>query len=589
MILTSVITTILIVFAATRILGENSHLAAAKKQIQAGNFDSGASECRLCLQEDEDNLEAKGLLAYSVMRSTIESEVSQSDDELSPENKALGSVLDGYKYFGLESALDSIKNEKHRKRLENEVKDFKNRLKTTLKNNRVPIGDWDEFNRALTKVAETIFKSKASSENALDERFRDISAAILARSGDKSAGEYLIRRCAENSDLISLTIIAGSSIEKSLEETANKKTSFLMEDGKKVLRLLRLQPHIKNFAESDPSLRIGKSTDLPKDQRSLINDDFFPFLTEPASLVSLTIDSLRGTSHDPSAIYITSIEDENLYICVLSSYSYKKGKFVCQALKWDGSQFTPLKLNETSETFITHSLPIGQQVAYNKDTKEFRVGVLRMGEVDHRREEERYRTVTKYRQEMRYNGYGYENVSVPYYDTEPYLATVSYKEREQGLLWIIYHVEDSALSEQRRLWVADSQSFEDIDKNGQPKIRTAEAESKKRDKFVTWNRSALLTSRPEIIDRIILRFMSEALVRADLEDFDAGELRIIRNGFYARAGYAFKSEELRNYFQTRSWYRPVITNYDSIEDNLTQTQKDNFDLIKLLEREKTGH
>lgn len=58
------------------------------------------------------------------------------------------------------------------------------------------------------------------------------------------------------------------------------------------------------------------------------------------------------------------------------------------------------------------------------------------------------------------------------------------------------------------------------------------------------------------------------------------ELRIMRNYIFARHGYAFKSEDLRNYFSQFVWYKPL---YTDVSSQLSPVEIKNVDFIKRYE------
>ena len=51
-------------------------------------------------------------------------------------------------------------------------------------------------------------------------------------------------------------------------------------------------------------------------------------------------------------------------------------------------------------------------------------------------------------------------------------------------------------------------------------------------------------------------FDTRAITRADLEGKTKAETRLLRNELYARHGYVFNSQDLKDYFGSKSWYRP---------------------------------
>jgi hypothetical protein len=82
----------------------------------------------------------------------------------------------------------------------------------------------------------------------------------------------------------------------------------------------------------------------------------------------------------------------------------------------------------------------------------------------------------------------------------------------------------------------------------------------------------------------LLRFSQASeriLSRSELVGFSNWELRIMRNEIYAKYGYIFKSEDLRNYFNQQSWYKP---RYNDVSDKLTSIEKQNAVTIKSMEQ-----
>jgi serine/threonine protein kinase len=74
----------------------------------------------------------------------------------------------------------------------------------------------------------------------------------------------------------------------------------------------------------------------------------------------------------------------------------------------------------------------------------------------------------------------------------------------------------------------------------------------------------------------------ESLNRSDLTGLSTSELKRLRNTVYARHGRTFKTPELQQYFDSRSWYRP---RNDYSEADLTQSDQSNVKLIQQAENE----
>ena len=47
----------------------------------------------------------------------------------------------------------------------------------------------------------------------------------------------------------------------------------------------------------------------------------------------------------------------------------------------------------------------------------------------------------------------------------------------------------------------------------------------------------------------------------DIRNYDRGQVRVLKNSIYARHGRRFKDANLRNYFNSQSWYKP---RYDEV-------------------------
>ena len=78
-------------------------------------------------------------------------------------------------------------------------------------------------------------------------------------------------------------------------------------------------------------------------------------------------------------------------------------------------------------------------------------------------------------------------------------------------------------------------------------------------------------------------FTAEEILNVGLlHNYDSRTLRLMRNEIMARHGYApFKSQELRDYFESKPWYNPASENI-----SLTAVEKINVELIKLVEERK---
>ena len=69
------------------------------------------------------------------------------------------------------------------------------------------------------------------------------------------------------------------------------------------------------------------------------------------------------------------------------------------------------------------------------------------------------------------------------------------------------------------------------------------------------------------------------LTKADIQSLSLQELNYAKNEIYARHGRKFLSQELSNYFNSKSWYNGTIDPADFNENVLSQIEKDNMRLL----------
>ncbi len=575
--------------AYNHFLKENEHLTAAKRHIIAGNFEDAESALRLCLQDQPSNHTAKGLLYYSIRRQVLENQASEGDlEDDQSDLKILNEFLDQQAILRSENVVKQFKDPAHRSEIAAEAKRHRDALKEFFRNERIPFRDWDDFKKSEQVAAAVIFDLKTNSDNEADLRSKDIAAAMLAKNGNDKAGAYLVERSLRDPDVLALAIHAGESVRKHLEKEIKNPDSFLRDDGNMILAYLGLEELVVEFCNAHGPFRPARGSDLPSDQSKLLPDSFWNIRYLPSADKLLLFNAAKAGGFDPAAVRIHFTGDEKNRFLVLSGYSGEKKRFVVKAHALKGDEFKPLKLTNSDNGLLLTEMPAGHLAVWDAERGEFRLGVARFDYVDKTRSESGVRPVTKYRTEIRFNPYlnegygGYDSVSVPYTDYENYSKTVGYKELERGALWISYVYDNKAHTarEHRRLWVSDFRTYDaalkEVGSEVNPEPSEVGTQSGKTRTGGT-NQSS--------IDATIERMMGIRVSRAELGKFSASELRLIRNGIYARKGYAFKDASLRRYFGNKTWYRPSVTDIDAVQSTFTSVQQANVDLVKEMEGE----
>ncbi len=62
------------------------------------------------------------------------------------------------------------------------------------------------------------------------------------------------------------------------------------------------------------------------------------------------------------------------------------------------------------------------------------------------------------------------------------------------------------------------------------------------------------------------------------------QLRLARNEIYARHGRKFKTKEIQDYFNSKSWYTGTIESNAFKDEYLNSYEKENIKLIQSLEK-----
>lgn len=76
------------------------------------------------------------------------------------------------------------------------------------------------------------------------------------------------------------------------------------------------------------------------------------------------------------------------------------------------------------------------------------------------------------------------------------------------------------------------------------------------------------------------------VLSTELEGLTSEELMLARNEIYARHGYVFTDQELKAYFESKSWYTPDASYDPQVADGLTDTERWNLENISFLENRR---
>lgn len=76
---------------------------------------------------------------------------------------------------------------------------------------------------------------------------------------------------------------------------------------------------------------------------------------------------------------------------------------------------------------------------------------------------------------------------------------------------------------------------------------------------------------------------SRYITEKEVENLSDADRRLARNEIYARHGRIFDSADLKDYFESKSWYKGTVKPNDFDESVLNKYEKANIDLISSME------
>ncbi len=78
----------------------------------------------------------------------------------------------------------------------------------------------------------------------------------------------------------------------------------------------------------------------------------------------------------------------------------------------------------------------------------------------------------------------------------------------------------------------------------------------------------------------------QVITREELEAMDKDTVNVVLNEIYARHGYIFSNQGLKEYFEAQPWYAGVTNNAESVTFMFNETEKQNVSILYAYQREK---
>lgn len=441
--------------------------------LLAGNFEDASSLFRLHLRKSPEQEDAKGLLAYSVLRSEIANQ--------SAENGLVAPFIWHYFLFNVGGRLKSISDKETREQFEKLQKEHKEDVKKALRQYRIPFRDWNDLETSIQSAAKKLFGTEPPLDDKLGVQAKSIAAALLAKDGNREASKYLVQASVQDPDVLALTLVSGEKLRADLAEEAKRDSSFITDETRNALRLLDLVTVAKEFIEAHPKAKTPRESDIPKEHLPAItwrtwpnkegeNKPLLYVSNEPWSILVM-FHLLQETKFNPYAFEIASVELESgRAMTALTTFDSVDKRFITSLYYWNGQSYESVQVSMSQDgTNPTGTLKYAylpsKTIEYDKEKKLFCMRLCKMGAVGRTREEVASRSVTRYTTHLQYSSYrGFYEVRTPYKSEEVYLKTVKYDVKVPGeeYRYFTWHPEKHKLNHHKTTWVADNENKKDI-------------------------------------------------------------------------------------------------------------------------------
>ena len=536
---------VLVGFLVYLALRPNPHYLTGLKYLKIKEFDNAESEFRLCLEEEENNLDAQALLVYAHLRKELN---NLSEEPESTRTRIVTTLQETVPLLFLSQQYRfSFDSEEDRKNWVKQIEEGRRILRERLRELKIYTRGWEDVEELAYHGLRLLSNLKVDSDDPYDWFFQAVALALLARSGNEEAASRLVKQGIAKPETVALFYLAGSEMIPPLRAELQNKESLLRQGGLLVLRTALLpEQAIKPFALAHPQARKMRKEDF-RGKDKLYWEANVPQGEEwrKRFLKMYWTSEVFEKEKLPLEVFsseVTSWQDGEEAIALISAYDPAVKSFCGRFFLWDNETLSwePLKLS-IRETLMEEfrSPHIFGSLVYDEKEGCLRFSLYR-GITQRVKETKQYsRSVIRYREETDFWGnrrlIPYSTVeSVPYTEsrledrliTEEYSFTPNPKKKELRFL-----------KGKRALEEVSSSDEEDLSENK------------------TVSNSSVGQGSGLCPDSQI-RYLTEQ----DLAGHSAWELDIMRNEIYARHGRPFAEKKYQDYFMSQPWYQ-VNPNY----------------------------
>ena len=340
-------TVVLVAYILTR---PNPHYVAGRNYLTIKEFEIAEQEFKLCLEEDENNQDAAGLLIYAHVRRLID------ESDLDPEvlrPRLTEWVEDRLTKLILSGKIKHDLSPQDQTRWQKNIRDERERLRNEIRDLRIHTDTWTDALKLGRHALVLINGLEVDSDDEYDWYFHALSTAILALEGDLDKAQELVSLSVENPEAAVFLHFAGTGILEPLRAELSNKESLLRKEGMSELRSLASSDQVAQFAALHPSLRKLKKSDFKGKDKIYWDRRLEDYVSSPQMIEYYLhfhwyLDPVIQGKLDNLSFRVqqSTWKEGEMAILMVDGLDAQKQRFCGQLYLWDDSalSWAPLKL-----------------------------------------------------------------------------------------------------------------------------------------------------------------------------------------------------------------------------------------------------
>ena len=410
---------LIVVSLAVLLTRPNPHYVAGMNYLKIKEFDNAQVEFKLCLQQQENNYDAKAMLLYANIRRYIN---DSGDESEKIRKRIIFLVEEGLRTMFLADRFRFDSPTMHGADWKKLVKEEKSKFRNQLREYRVYTRDWDETKEVVIRAIRLISDLEVDTDDDYDGFFNSICMALMIRNGSEDLAPKLVNRAVEDPEIADLFHIAGNKLIPSLREELRNKESLLRKNGMEMLRDFCEGEIILQFVSEHPNLRRIRRSDFKGKDRIYWDRYVSDWMNTAwkSYLRSCWYYDEYQNKLPLGVFFATTVEfnDGESAICLVNGYDAEKHKFCGQLFIWDNDKlfWQPITFIIRGARRVEFESPhIFFLTKFFEDENQITIKVYRGESKKVTETDYRTVTVTRYREE---NDYWSGRRMVPYTTTE---------------------------------------------------------------------------------------------------------------------------------------------------------------------------